>query len=125
MDSILRRFFAVNLVVINISDSFVTGPAEAAFAISLIRPTAVIPSHANEVATTDGIVNSGTRTEQFINLISELRREQPNDEHDKLVPRRRVQAHVPLSGVTMQFDGNAQCVSGCGDSEGKQMQNIR
>ena len=125
MDSILRRFFAVNLVVINISDSFVTGPAEAAFAISLIRPTAVIPSHANEVATTDGIVNSGTRTEQFINLISELGREQPNDEHDNLVPRRRVRAHIPLSGITMQFDGNAQCVSGCGDRGGAQMQNIR
>jgi hypothetical protein len=103
----------VNLVVINISDSFVTGPAEAAFAISLIQPTAVIPSHANEVATTGGIVNPGTRTEQFINLISELGREQPSEEHDKLAPRRRVQAYIPLSGITMQFDGNAQCVSGC------------
>jgi L-ascorbate metabolism protein UlaG (beta-lactamase superfamily) len=113
MDSILKNFFGVNLVVMNISDSFVTGPPEAAFAISLIQPAAVIPSHANEVATTGGIVNSGTRTAQFISLISELRPEQHNEEHDKLAPPRRVQAHVPLSGVTMQFDGDAQCVSGC------------
>jgi L-ascorbate metabolism protein UlaG (beta-lactamase superfamily) len=113
MDSILKRFFGVNLVVMNISDSFVTGPAEAAFAISLIQPTAVIPSHANEVATTGGIVNSGTRTEQFINLISELGREQSGEVRDNSVSSRRVQAHVPLSGITMQFDGNAQCVSGC------------
>jgi len=81
MDSILKSFFGVNLVVINISDSFVTGPPEAAFAISLIQPRAVIPSHANEVATptTGGIVNSGTRTEQFIYLISELRLKHSDD----------------------------------------------
>jgi L-ascorbate metabolism protein UlaG (beta-lactamase superfamily) len=113
MDSILKRFFGVNLVVMNISDTFVTGPAEAAFAISLIRPTAVIPSHANEVATTGGILNPGTRTEQFIHLISELGREEPNEERDKSVRAPRVQAHIPLSGITMQFNGDAQCVSGC------------
>ena len=113
MDSILKDFFGVNLVVINISDSFVTGPPEAAFAIRLIQPAAVIPSHANEVATTGGIVNPGTRTEQFINLISELGPEQRNEAGDKLIGRRRVQAHVPLSGVAMQFDGEAQCVAGC------------
>ena len=112
MDSILKRFFGVNLVVMNISDSFVTGPAEAAFAISLIQPTAVIPSHANEVATTNGILNRGTRTDQFINLISELDREELNEGRDKSESR-RVQVHIPRSGITMQFTGDAQCVSGC------------
>jgi len=112
MDSILKTFFGVNLVVMNISDSFVTGPPEAAFAISLIQPVAVIPSHANEVATTGGIVNSGTRTEQFIKLVSELRAKH-DDERDFRVPPRRVQVYVPLSGITMQFDGDALCVSGC------------
>ncbi|HYR42009.1 MAG TPA: MBL fold metallo-hydrolase, partial [Terriglobia bacterium] len=43
MDSILKTFFGVNLVVMNIGDSFVTGPPEAAFAIGLIHPAAVIP----------------------------------------------------------------------------------
>ncbi len=113
MDSILKSFFGVNLVVINISDSFVTGPPEAAFAISLIQPRAVIPSHANEVATTGGIVNSGTRTEQFINLISELRLKPSDDVRNTPGPPRTIQAHIPLSGITMQFDGDAQCVAGC------------
>ena len=115
MDSILKSFFGVNLVVINISDSFVTGPPEAAFAISLIQPRAVIPSHANEVATptTGGIVNSGTRTEQFIYLISELRLKHSDDVRNTPRSPRRVQAHIPLSGITMQFDGDAQCVAGC------------
>jgi L-ascorbate metabolism protein UlaG (beta-lactamase superfamily) len=113
MDSILKSFFGVNLVVINISDSFVTGPPEAAFAISLIQPRAVIPSHANEVATTGGIVNSGTRTEQFINLISELRLKHSDDVRNTPRSPRRVQAHIPLSGITMQFNGDARCVAGC------------
>ena len=55
MDSILKNV-GVNLVVINIGDGFTTGPPEAALAISLIQPAAVIPSHANEVATTGGNV---------------------------------------------------------------------
>jgi L-ascorbate metabolism protein UlaG (beta-lactamase superfamily) len=114
MDSILKSFFGVNLVAINISDSFVTGPPEAAFAISLIQPAAVIPSHVNEVATTGGVVNPGTRTDQFIKLLSELRLKHSDDERDKRGPPRKVQVHVPLSGITMQFDGDAQCVSGCG-----------
>ena len=113
MDSILKSFFGVNLVVINISDSFVTGPPEAAFAISLIQPRAAIPSHANEVATTGGIVNSGTRTEQFINLISELRLKPSDDVRNTPRSPRRVQAHIPLSGITMQFNGDARCVAGC------------
>jgi len=113
MDSILKTFFGVNLVILNISDSFVTGPPEAAYAIGLIQPTAVIPSHANEVATTGGTVNSGTRTEQFIRLVSELRQKRSDDGREAPGPRRRVQAYIPLSGITMQFDGEAQCVSGC------------
>lgn len=113
MDSILKRFFGVNLVVMNISDSFVTGPPEAAFAISLIQPAAVIPSHANEVATTGGSLNPGTRTEQFINLISGLGRDDLNEEGDESARAPRIQAHIPLSGITMQFNGDAQCVSGC------------
>ena len=112
MDSILKNV-GVNLLVINIGDSFTTGPPEAAFAVSLIQPAAVIPSHANEVATTGGNVNSGTRTEQFINLVSELRLSQFNDVRDRFIPPGTVQAYVPRSGITMEFDSDAQCVSGC------------
>lgn len=65
----MNRLFHANLTVINIGDTFVTGPEEAAFAIRhLIRPKPVIPSHANKIATTGGVVNAGTRTARFIEL---------------------------------------------------------
>ena len=58
-------------------------------------------------------MNSGTRTEQFINLVSELRLSQFNDVRDRFIPPGTVQAYVPRSGITMEFDSDAQCVSGC------------
>ena len=61
----------------------------------LIKPKSVIAEHANEAATAKGIVQAGNRTARFIDLV-------------KGTP-----VHVPLSGVTMQFDGNGKCVSGC------------
>ncbi len=54
----------------------------------------MIASHANEVATKDGNVISGTRTDTFIKNV-------------------KVPVHVPLSGRTMEFDGNGKCESGC------------
>ncbi len=95
MATVVRGFYSANLAVFNIGDIFTTGPEEAAFAINkLIKPAAVIPSHVNEVATTDGSVNPGTRTARFIQLSD-------------------VPVFVPLSGITMEFDGNAACVTGC------------
>src|SRR5262249_112958 len=56
-DIVVRRYYKANLAVINISDVFVTGPAEAAYVINeLVKPNAVIASHANEVATQAGKV---------------------------------------------------------------------
>jgi L-ascorbate metabolism protein UlaG (beta-lactamase superfamily) len=87
--------YGAELVVINIGDTFTTGPTEAAFVINeLIKPAAVIPSHANELATKDGQVLPGTKTEAFIKALS-------------------VPAHLALSGRTMSFDGSANCTSGC------------
>jgi hypothetical protein len=54
----------------------------------------VIPSHANEVATKDGKLVPGTRTDVFVKAV-------------------KVPAHVPLSGKTMEFNGDGKCVSGC------------
>ena len=91
MKTIINGFHKVKLAVLNIGSG-----EEAAFAVNeLIQPNAVIPSHANEAATTRGKVNPGTRTNQFINLVK-----------DRPV-------HVPLSGKTLEFDGNATCVTGC------------
>ena len=95
MASVVRDFYRVNLAVFNISDRFVTGPDEAAFAIrKLIQPNAVIPSHANEVATSNGAVLPGTRTARFMELLE------------------NIPVFAPLSGVTMDFDGNGQRILG-------------
>jgi len=94
-EAVVRRFFAANLAVMNIGGIFSTGPAEAAWVINeLVKPEAVIASHANEAATAGGEVQPGTRTATFIEAVS-------------------VPVHVPLSGRTMEYDGDATCVSGC------------
>ena len=94
-DSVVRRHYRAKLVVMNIGDTFTTGPKEAAFVINdLVKPNAVIASHANEVATQGGRVIAGTKTDTFIKAT-------------------KVPVHLPLSGRTMAFDANGKCVSGC------------
>jgi L-ascorbate metabolism protein UlaG (beta-lactamase superfamily) len=106
METEVNRFYQANLAVINISDTFVNGPEEAAFAIrNLIKPKTAIPSHANEIATTGGVVNPGTRTARFIELL----RQPGNDNGDN----ESVAVFVPRSGITLEFDGQARCRAGC------------
>lgn len=94
-DVVVRGYYDAKLVVMNIGDTFTTGPTEAAYVVNeLIKPAAVIPSHANEQATRDGKVLKGTRTATFINAS-------------------RVPVHLPLSGKTMSFDSMGKCVAGC------------
>ena len=94
-DLVVRGHYKANLVVMNIGDTYTTGPKEAAYVINnLVKPASVIASHANEEATRGGKVLPGTRTETFMKLV-------------------KTPVHIPLSGKTMEFDGNAKCVSGC------------
>jgi L-ascorbate metabolism protein UlaG (beta-lactamase superfamily) len=94
-ESVVRDFYDAKLAIINIGDTFTTGPTEAAFVIDeLVKPTAVIPSHANEVATKDGQVIPGTKTDKFLKAV-------------------KVPAHLPLSGRTMEFNADGKCVAGC------------
>jgi L-ascorbate metabolism protein UlaG (beta-lactamase superfamily) len=94
-DAVVRRFFGAELAVMNIGGIFSTGPTEAAWVINqLVQPKAVIASHANEAATEGGKVQPGTKTQAFIDAVE-------------------VPVHLPLSGRTMEFDGDAACVSGC------------
>jgi L-ascorbate metabolism protein UlaG (beta-lactamase superfamily) len=94
-DLVVRRYYHANLAVINIGDVFTTGPTEAAYVIDeMVKPAEVILSHANEVATKDGKVIPGTRTDVFMKAV-------------------KVPAHVPLSGNTMEFNGKGHCVAGC------------
>jgi L-ascorbate metabolism protein UlaG (beta-lactamase superfamily) len=99
MKTIVRRLYRPQLVVFNIGDIFTTGPEEAAFAVTnLIQPNSVIPSHANEVATRGGIVLPDTHTARFAELLGEI------------------PVFVPLSGVTMEFDGSGHRVDDKGSS---------
>lgn len=94
-DSVVRQHYRAKLVVMNIGDTFTTGPTEAAFVINeLVKPAAVIASHANEVATRNGKVIAGTKTETFMKATN-------------------VPVHLPLSGRTMEFNSDGKCISGC------------
>ncbi|HEX2257442.1 MAG TPA: MBL fold metallo-hydrolase [Afifellaceae bacterium] len=96
-DSVVRQHYGAQLAVINIGDVFTTGPTEAAFVIDeLVKPRSVIPSHANEEATSDGQLKDGTKTKAFVDAVN-------------------LPVHLPLSGRTMAFDGDGNCVEGCDD----------
>lgn len=89
---LFSQFYKVNLAIPHIGDIFTMGPDEAAFAVNdLIKPQSVIPTHANEVATTGGAVNAGTKTERFINGVNAAK------------------VFVPLSGVPISCDGTGKC----------------
>jgi L-ascorbate metabolism protein UlaG (beta-lactamase superfamily) len=94
-ETVVKDHYRVQLAVMNIGDTFTTGPKEAAYVINeLVKPAAVIASHANEQATSNGRLLAGTRTEQFLQAVN-------------------VPVHIPLSGKTMAFDGQGRCQSGC------------
>lgn len=93
--SVVADQYQARLAVMNIGDTYTTGPTEAAHVINtLIKPAAVIPSHVNEVGTRDGQVVPGSRTDTFMKASE-------------------VPVHLPLSGRTMAFDEGGTCVSGC------------
>jgi len=94
-EQIVRGYYEAKLAVINIGDTFTTGPMEAAWVMdALVQPNAVIVSHANEAATKDGKVLDGTRTKMFLDNVYKP-------------------TYLPLSGRTMSFDAAANCTSGC------------
>jgi L-ascorbate metabolism protein UlaG (beta-lactamase superfamily) len=94
-DLVVRQHYGAKLAVMNIGDGFTTGPVEAAYVINdLVKPAAVIASHANEVGTVGGKVRAGSKTEAFVKAV-------------------KVPVHVPLSGKTMEFDAAGKCTAGC------------
>lgn len=94
-ETVVRRQYGAELVVINIGDTFTTGPTEAAYVIDeLIQPNAVIASHANEAATSGGVLLPDTKTAAFMEATD-------------------TPVYVPLSGVTLSFDADGTCTSGC------------
>ena len=93
--TVVADHYQAKLVVINIGNTFTTGPKQAAYVVNdLINPTSVIASHANEQATEAGQLIAGTKTEQFIKATN-------------------VPVFIPRSGITMSFASNGKCLSGC------------
>lgn len=94
-DLVVRGHYGAKLVVMNIGDTYTTGPQEAAYVINeMIKPNAVIASHANEASTKQGNVIPGTRADVFIKAVN-------------------VPVYLPLSGRTMEFNSSAKCVASC------------
>jgi len=95
MKTIINGYYKVNLAVMNVG-AFAMQSEAGAFAVNeLVQPKAVIPSHVNEAATKGGKAIPGSKTKEFIDLVK----------------GRAV--HLPLSGKTMEFNGDAACVAGC------------
>ena len=95
-DVTVRGFYGAKLAIINAGGIYTSGPKEAAYSINeLIRPKAVIPHHMNEAATEKGKVKPGSKTAVFQSLIKDI------------------PVHIPISGRTMEFDGEANCLKGC------------
>ena len=94
-DLVVRRLYHAGLMVLNIGDTFTTGPLEAAFVSNeLVQPRSVIASHVNEQATQDGKVRPNTKTQTFVQAT-------------------HAAVHLPLSGRTMEFNAAGECVAGC------------
>jgi L-ascorbate metabolism protein UlaG (beta-lactamase superfamily) len=94
MKTIVNDFHKANLTLLNLGPNAMT-PLSAAHAVNeLIRPAAVIVTHVNEAATSDGKLKPNSRTAAFIKL-----------------SKRPV--HLAISGRTMEFDGSGKCVAGC------------
>jgi L-ascorbate metabolism protein UlaG (beta-lactamase superfamily) len=92
---VVRRFYKPKLAVLNIGGTFSTGPVEAAYVINdLVKPNAVIASHANQATTKDGKLLPGTRTMVFKSAV-------------------KVPTYLPVSGKAMSFTADGKCVAGC------------
>lgn len=100
MRQVISKFYKPNLMVINIGPGgpgpTSLGALDAANVVrDLVRPKTVMPSHVQEQATSGGAVRGGTWTEAFARNMRDF-----------------TTTVLPLSGVTLTFDGEGRCI-GC------------
>ena len=96
MKTVVNEYHKANLAMMNLGPSAVT-TLSAAYAINeLVQPVSVIATHPNEAVTEGGKLKPDTRTAAFISRLKSGRN-----------------AHLAVSGRTMEFDGQGKCVSGC------------
>jgi len=94
MKHIVRDFYNPKLMVVNLGNGPSMGPEEGAFAVTLVKPKSVIPSHTNDrPGTIGGVPTPDSQMEAFSNLVNTA---------DVL---------IPLSGFTMMFEKSGKCVN--------------
>ena len=100
MSQVIAKFYTPGLMVINIGPGgngpTALGSDDAIKVVQhLIRPTTVMPSHVGEQATSGGRLQGNTRTELFVRYAKAF-----------------TEIVLPISDVTLAFDGNGRCI-GC------------
>jgi L-ascorbate metabolism protein UlaG (beta-lactamase superfamily) len=95
MKTVVNEYHKANLAVLNLGPSAGTVMSGAYAMNELVRPAAVILTHPNEAVTEGGKLRPASRTAALIKQL------------------KGVTPHLAISGRTMEFDGNATCVSGC------------
>jgi L-ascorbate metabolism protein UlaG (beta-lactamase superfamily) len=88
MKFVVKDLYDANLVVANIGGTNTMSPSVAAYAINeWLRPATVIPTHINQGSTSAGIP-TGKLLLEFLAQVD-----------------RKTAVEIPLSGVTMEFNG--------------------
>lgn len=95
MKTVIGDFHKPNLALMNLGPNAINAQAAGHAINDLVKPATVVATHVNEGATAGGKLKPTSRTAAFI----------------KQVKGRPV--YLAISGKTMQFDGEAKCVSGC------------
>src|SRR5262249_26793542 len=96
MKTVIGDFHKPNLALMNYGASATDAKALSQAVNDLIRPAAVIMTHVNEAATTGGKLKPPSRTAAFAKMV-----------------RGNRPVYLAVSERTMEFDGDARCVSGC------------
>ncbi len=94
MRTVVNEYHGANLAVLNLGNNPGIYFSGAHVINELVQPTSVILTHVNEPATEGGKLRPQSRTAA---LIERLKRP----------------THLAISGRTMAFDGQGQCVDGC------------
>ncbi len=96
MKTVIGDFHKPNLALMNFGASATDARATAHAINDLVRPAAVIMTHVNEAATAGGKIRPTSRTAALAKLV-----------------RGNRPVYLAISERTMEFDGDARCVSGC------------
>lgn len=97
MKVIVGGYYKPQIAFMNAGGTNTMGPKEAAWAVNeLIKPKVAFGVHLNEESTKGGKAKKGSKLAKFNSLVN-----------------KNIKTYSTLSGITMEFDGDANCVKGC------------